>query len=272
MPNAMYIDQSAAFDCVEAELLNRKLELYNFSANTRMWIASYLNLRSQYVNIGTAKSNICTVRTGVPQGSVLGLILFSLYTNELPECSKNRECPETCHLDKSDLFGRNCETCGLVPCYADDLTVLVASRDPEENKIKLSDKLGKISDFLQNNGLCVNRAKTKCQNFMAKQKHTRVHCDPVVMVVKWEDDEDKDICNLNQVRLLGLNLQQDYSWRAYLESGSRPLIQALRSRLSALKHLGNVIPLKGRRQLVNGLIISKLIYMIPVWGGHIVSI
>ena len=77
-------------------------------------------------------------RSGVPQGSVLGPIFYSLYTNELPELSKIEGCPETCHLDSQDLFGRNCEKCGIMPCYADDCTVTTASKNPVMNKQKLS--------------------------------------------------------------------------------------------------------------------------------------
>ena len=200
----------------------------------RWWIYSYLEYRSQYVSIGSAKSNMRMMMSGVPQGSVLGPVFYSLYTNELPETCKDRECMEICHLEKSDLFGRNCKSCGLVPCYADDLTVIVASKNPEDNKVKLVDKLSKISDFLENNSHCVNREKTKVQNYMVRQKCAKVTCDPVVMTIRSEDDVQKDIINLDHARILGLYLQRDYSWRAHLEVGAKPLIQALRRRLGAL--------------------------------------
>ena len=99
------------------------------------------------------------------------------------------------------------------------------------------------------------------------EAETRVFCDPVVMTVRSGEEEDKDIINQYQVGILGLNLQQDYSWRAHLESGGRPLLQSLRRRIGSMRHLGNVIPIKGRQQLVNGLVILKIIYMIQVWSG-----
>ena len=64
----------------------------------------------------------------------------------------------------------------------------------------------------------------------------------------------KEMKNKLYSRILGLNLHQDYSWRAHLEQG-------------ALRYLGSTIPRRGRLMLTNGLIISKLIYMISVWGG-----
>ena len=75
--NAMLIDQSAAFDMVDPEILDQKLALYKFSDKTRNWLRSYLSHRSQYVNVGAAKSNIRSVKIGVPQGSVLGPILYT---------------------------------------------------------------------------------------------------------------------------------------------------------------------------------------------------
>ena len=142
-----------------------------------------------------------------------------------------------------------------MPCYGDDSTVVVSSKNPEDNKQKLKDKLDNISDFLQNNGLVINQSKTKTQNYMVRQKRTRVYCDPVVMTIQ-SANETKDICNKKFARIMGLNLQQD-----------KPLLQALRRRLGALKHLGNNIPRMGRLTLSNGLIMSKLSYMITVWGG-----
>ena len=65
----------------------------------------------------------------------------------------------------------------------------------------------------------------------------------------------------------GLNLQSDLSWRSHLESGEKPLLQTLRKRLGALCHLGKTIPKSGRLVLLNGLILSKIIYMIAIWGG-----
>ena len=86
--NSMMLDQSAAFDCVNAVILDRKLELYKLSENTRKWFRSYLQSRSQYVCIGAATSSIRTVTSGIPQGSILGPILYSIYTNELPQLVK----------------------------------------------------------------------------------------------------------------------------------------------------------------------------------------
>ena len=72
MTSIMAIDQSAAFDCVNFEILLRKLKRYRCSQNTISWINSYLSDRSQYIAIGPHESRMVALHRGVPQGSILG--------------------------------------------------------------------------------------------------------------------------------------------------------------------------------------------------------
>ena len=75
----------AAFDMVNHSLLIQKLELYGFESNIIQWIQSYLSDRSQCVCIDGALSKLLPVRHGVPQGSILSPLLYTLFTNELAE-------------------------------------------------------------------------------------------------------------------------------------------------------------------------------------------
>ena len=262
--NAMMVDQSAAFDCVDAQILDVKLGIYNFSDNARTWFKSYMSHRSQYVQIGAAESSIRTVKSGVPQGSVLGPMLYTIYLNELPEIVKSDDCENDIH---DDLFGENCYRCGILPSFADDCTVAVARKTQLENKILLIDKMERITDFLQSNLLCINQSKTKTQNFMVYQKRARVEDDPVIMTIDTQEGQ-KIISNSKHGRILGLNLQDDLGWRSQLETGPKPLLPCLRKRVGQLRHIGKQIHKKGRLILANGLIVSKVIYMIQVWGVH----
>ena len=101
---------------------------------------------------------------------------------------------------------------------------------------------------------------------MVKQKHSRLPPDPPVLRIETNEGE-KLITNQMHTRLLGLNLHQDMSWRSHLELGKKSLYPAIRKRLGALTHVGKSIPRKGRLVLANGLLMSKFIYAISVWGG-----
>ena len=80
-----FLDMSAAFDIVDHSLLLKKLEMYAFDSNMVEWISSYLSGRTQSVCIDGCLSRLRPVEHGVPQGSILGPLLYTIFTNELPQ-------------------------------------------------------------------------------------------------------------------------------------------------------------------------------------------
>ena len=136
----MAIDQSSAFDCVGHRNLIEKLKLYNLNQEAVDWITSYLTGRTSYVQIGICKSRMVSISRGVPQGSVLGPLLYSIYTNDMTEIIKDRDCQDISHLDTRYIFGQNCETCGTLVIYADDATYRITSKNRANNQNKLRKK------------------------------------------------------------------------------------------------------------------------------------
>ena len=128
-----------AFDTVNHEILLKKLEHYGIRGNCLKWFESYLYERTQIVKFGLHRSNKLTISTGVPQGSILGPLLFLLYINDIENCS---------------------ETISFV-MYADDTNAFYSDKCLKSLMHIMQGEMNEVIRWLNVNKLSINTSKTK---------------------------------------------------------------------------------------------------------------
>ena len=148
VPTNIYIDLSKAFDSLNHSILLKKLSHYGISGCSHKLFCSYLSDRSQYVDFNGQMSTELPISTGVPQGSVLGPLLFLMYINDLPLVSNNF----------------------TMLMYADD-TTLYCNVNNDVTDDLLNYELSKICDWPGANKLALNVSKTKFMVFHTINKH-----------------------------------------------------------------------------------------------------
>ena len=263
MAGVMMIDLSAAFDLVDHSILLKKLELLGFDQSAVTWFWSYLTTRSQCVYVDGKVSGLVPVDVGVPQGSVLGPLMYILFVNDLPEVvhgHPGEPVHGVGHSPGQVLFNMNCNECGGLCCYVDDSTYMFSSTDPATLSGKLSEQYKKLADYMGDNKLVINDDKTHLlvmgtAKYSAKRE--LVSIDTGTVTVKPIETE----------KLLGINIHQSLKWKEHVLSGEKSMIKILTTRLSALKKISRNASFQTRLMVANSCFMSVISYMISVWGG-----
>ena len=123
MVGVMMIDLSAAFTMVDHDLLLGKLELFGLTEGTLSWFRSYLSGRSQAVSVDGCLSPPLELDCGVPRGSIIGPLLYILFTNDIPDLVHQHPV--------SFQEPYSCQSCGSLVCYVDDCTYSTGDTDPQ---------------------------------------------------------------------------------------------------------------------------------------------
>lgn len=135
---SLFCDLSKAFDCVSHALLIQKLAKYNFNRTSIQLIKTYLENRMQSVRLNGISSEMLYVISGVPQGSILGPVLFLIYINDMPNALENVNC----------IF------------YADDSTLQISDPNLENLMLKCDNVLSNAKKWFTPNALALNEKKT----------------------------------------------------------------------------------------------------------------
>ena len=229
----IFLDLCKAFDSVDHKILLTKLEYYGIRGVVNDWFASYLSNRRQFVPFFGTDSDYQTVSCRVPQGSVLGPLLFLLYINDLPKSSNILDF----HL------------------FADDTNLFLDNTNIPNLETNLNVELDKASQWLFANKLSLNIEKTSFVVFHSPQRRIAHKLNLNISNMSVKSD--------NQVKYLGLILDSNLNWKPYLHELSKKISRGI-GVLSKIRHYvnGNIL-----LQLYYSLIYPFLTYGLSIWGN-----
>jgi len=226
---AILMDLSKAFDCIPHDLLIAKLDAYGFDKRSCKLLFSYLKGRRQCVKINGTYSKFLTLLAGVPQGSILGPVLFNIFINDL------------------FYFIVNTNPHG----YADDNTLSKVADSHDQLLRDLTMDANISIDWLTNNDMIANPSKFQVI-FPTKAKDQ----ENIAIKIK-----DKSIFSKNEVDILGLTIDKNLAFEKYISK----ICQSASGQLHAIYRLNNYLKPKTRKLVINSFILSNFSYCPLVW-------
>ena len=230
----MLFDLSAAFDTINHDCLLKKLQfLYGISGTALSWFASYLKFRKYCVKVKDTLSTTNSINMGVPQGSIIGPVLFIMYTKEIEEIAKKHKM--SCHLYADDT-----------QCYFDvDMNL---SNHFIQDKVK--NFIFEIKTWMSTNYLKLNESKTK---LMLLQPPHRCLSNSLLTLEIFLDNCEP-IVSSRQVKNLGFILDDTLNLQSHINKVTSLCYINLRN----LGRIGSKLPFKLKVQLVHSMVLSHL--------------
>ena len=192
----IFLDFAKAFDTVNHDILLEKLKHYGIKNKAFLWFKSYLSKRTQYTQIGDKLSDVGYIKHGVPQGSILGPLLFLLYINDITEASS---------ILKFFLF-------------ADDTTVFYSDKTNSSTEETINKELEKVSNWLAANKLSLNVKKSIFMHFhYGRQKKSTLN-----IKINNTNIEEKDTA-----KYLGTLIDNKLNWKSHTQFVKTKLSRAI---------------------------------------------
>ena len=231
----IFIDLTKAFDLINHKILIQKLRLYGMDENTIMFFTSYLLHRTQSVYArGIISSEKC-VPCGVPQGSILGPLLFSLYINDLPLSIQSVVC---------DLF-------------ADDTSLHYASHSIDEINHFLNKSMKSVEFWCETNDMLVHPDKTESMLLCTRQKRQTIKVTKLKLFYK-----NSIIKQVTKHKLLGVVIDENLLWQEHIHD----LTKQISSYVFQLSQIKNFLDEHSRKVFYFAFIQARLDYCSVVWG------
>ena len=228
----VFVDLQKAFDTVDHEILLAKLDHYGVRDISNTWFRSYLTNRSQFVYVSNSKSSFKPIKHGVPQGSVLGPLLFLLYINDLHKC-----------IRKSETYH-----------FADDTHLLNFSKTVWNLCGRVNSDLRVLVSWLNANKISLNASKTEFVIFRSPWK--RMDCIPRLKLF------GKILTPSKSVKYLGVHLDEHLNWKVHTGA----VAAKLRRANGAISKLRHYVPRDVLLNVYHAIFASHMRYASQVWG------
>ena len=228
----IFIDLQKAFDTVNHDILLKKLEHYGIRGTALSWFQSYLSNRKQFVSINGHSSSLTNIACGVPQGSVLGPLLFLIYINDLPNSSQFLSF--FLFADDTNIY-----------CDSDNLQLLTKKINRELKNVKL---------WLDSNKLALNIEKTKFVLFHSLRRKLSEFTNLKI--------GKQFIQRTKYVKFLGVLMDEHLTWKYH----TTELCKKLSKTVGIFFKVRHYAPLPTLVSLYNSLFLSFLNYGISDWG------
>ena len=229
----IFIDLSKAFDTVNHNILIKKLEHYGIRGIALDLFKSYLCNRKQFVQIDSCKSEIRSIDCGVPQGSVLGPLLFLLFINDLPNCSLS----------------------GKFRIFADDTTVFFQCKNADELIATGKTIMIELNAWFRANKMTLNAEKSSFTIFKSNRLNIPNLPDQIEFL-------DKKIDKSSSIRFLGLTLDENLSWDQHINE----LSNKLKSLFHIFYNIRDFLRESDIKTLYYTLVYSRIKYGISLYG------
>ena len=230
---SVQIDCRKAFDTIKHDILLTKIEKLGLP---QKWFESYLSNRKMFVNIGNENSAETEINIGVPQGSVLGSCLFSIYINEMPLCT-----------DMATLL------------FADDSTFIYTSYDIKELFEKVNKELEKIQQWCYSNQLCLHPKKTNYFFFSC----SKINSTPELLLNNQRIQRVGENFDQKTHKILGVHFDEKMQFKTHIQH----IQNKIRAALAILARSKVILPYKIKLLIYNALIMSHINYCSSIWSG-----
>ena len=231
---AVFLDLRKAFDIIPHDLLIKKLSSYGLDGIALKWFESYLKGRQQCVSFKGATSDFLPVYSGVPQGSILGPLLFCIYINEISDLPLH---PQT-----------------KISLYADDTAIFSSGFGVHSVQKQLQADIKVISQWFLENGLIVNTDKTKVMLFASSKRKKTAELNIVM--------DGELLEKVTKFKYLGVVVDQNLDWTPHVNE----VIKKLCSSVACIRRIRHCVTKSTLTQLYYSLFLPHIDYCCTAWG------